>query len=336
MESKEEGTTAPETAEKVSSAVESKETEPNAMECKDEDSPISARYVLQLWQDQAQEMAAAALSGDESDTSHSPKIPRRAVLRKQMFMEQRRRRSATERPNIIKLIAAAKEQGEDADKEAAELACRYEGEEKPAVEGQDDECAISAGQEKIIYDSSPVTPSDDVSMKEHYSEDKETPETSSHSPAVGRTQKRVPIRFSQRCSKTGPLLEARARRDQRNNWTSPSGDESDVSDHEQSVVQETVAPINRVVKTQRRRRLPALPDKTMKLPLIKIEDSGSSVISDSCDHSVANHVRTSGSVNAEMRSSAIAPHPPVCRPRSASICSEDSMSSGEVYSERPR
>ena len=332
VESKEEGTTAPETAEKVSSAVESKETEPNAMECKDEDSPISARYVLQLWQDQAQEMAAAALSGDESDTSHSPKIPRRAVLRKQMFMEQRRRRSATERPNIIKLIAAAKEQGE----EAAELACRYEGEEKPAVEGQDDECAISAGQEKIIYDSSPVTPSDDVSMKEHYSEDKETPETSSHSPAVGRTQKRVPIRFSQRCSKTGPLLEARARRDQRNNWTSLSGDESDVSDHEQSVVQETVAPINRVVKTQRRRRLPALPDKTMKLPLIKIEDSGSSVISDSCDHSVANHVRTSGSVNAEMRSPAIAPHPPVCRSRSASICSEDSMSSGEVYSERPR
>lgn len=332
VEAKKEGTTAPETTEKVSSAVESKETR----ECKDEDSPISARYVLQMWQDQAQEMAAAALSGDESDASHSPKIPRRAVLRKQMFMEQRRRLSATERPNIIKLIAAAKEQGEYADKEAAELACRYEGEEKPAVEDQDDECAISAGQEKIIYDSSPVTPSDDVSMKEHYSEDKETPETSSHSPAVGLTQKRVPIRFSQRCSKTGPLLEARARRDQRNNWTSLSGDESDVSDHEQSVVQETVAPINRVVKTQRRRRLPTLPDKTMKLPLIKIEDSGSSVISDSCDQSVANHVRASGSVNAEMISPAIAPHPPVCRSRSASICSEDSMSSGEVYSERPR
>lgn len=321
VESKEEGTTAPETTEKVSSALESKEAEPNAMESKEEDSPISARYVLQLWQDQAQEMAAAALSGDESDTSHSPKIPRRAVLRKQVFMEQRRRRSATERPNIIKLIAAAKEQGEDADKEAAELAGRYEGEEKPAVEGQDDECAISAGQEQIIYDSSPVTPSDDVSMKD--------------SPAVGRTQKRVPIRFPHRCSKTGPLLEARARRDQRNYWTSLSGDESDVSDHEQSVVQETVAPINRVVKAQRRRRLPALPDKTMKLPLIKIEDSGSSVISDLCDHRVANHVHASGSVNAETRSPAIAPHPPVCRSRSASICSEDSMSSGEVYSERP-
>ena len=333
VETKDEGTAAPETTEKVSSAVESKETESTAVGFKEEDCPVSARYVLQLWQDQAQESAAAALSGDESDTSHSPKIPRRAFLRKQVFVEQRRRRSATERPNIIKLLAAANEHGDGED--AGEIARHDKREENPPLEGQNNDFVISVGPEGITYDFSPVTPSDDVSMKEH-SEDRETPETSSHSPAVGGTQERVPIRFSQRCSNTGPLLEARARRDQRNKRSSLSGDESDVSDYEQSVVQETVAPINRVVKTQRRRRLPTLPDKTIKLPLIKIEDSGSSVGSDSCDPHVANHVRASGSVNGEMRSPAIAPHPPVCRSRSGSICSEDSMSSGEVNSERPR
>lgn len=338
VESKEEGTSATESKEKGSSAVESKEAESTTVDFKEEESPISARYVLQLWQDQAQESVAAALSGDESDASHSPKTPRRAFLRKQVFMEQRRRRSATERPNIIKLSAAAKEQGdgEEAGEEAAEITCQDKGEEKPHVESQNDECAISVGQESISYDFSPVTSSDDISMKEHYSEDKQTPETSSHSPAVVQVQERVPIRTSQRCSNSGPLLEARARRDQRYKRSSLSGEESDVSDNEQSVLQETVAPINRVVKTQRRRRLPVLPDKTMKLPLIKIEDSGSSVSSDSRDAHVNNHVCASGPVNGEMRSAAIAPHPPACRSRSGSICSEDSMSSGEVYSERPR
>ena len=348
-ESKEEGPTAPETKEKGSSAMESKgkgssgvepkDTESTAVDLKEEESPVSARYVLQLWQDQAQEIAAAALSGDESDSSHSPKIPRRAFLRKQVFMEQRRRRSATERPNIIKLIAAAKEQGdgEEAGEEAAEITCQDKGEEKPPVERPNGECAISIGQESISYDFSPVTSSDDVSIKEYYSEDKETPETSSHSSAVVQTQERVPIRTSQRCSNSGPLLEARAKRYQRHNRSSLSGEESDVSDNEQNVLQETVAPINREVKTHRRRRLPVLPDKTIKLPLIKIEDSGSSVGSDSRDTHVANHVRASGPVNGEMRSSpGIAPHPPVCRSRSGSICSEDSMSSGEVHSERPR
>ena len=333
VESKEQGTTAPETKEKESTdAAESKEKGSSAVE---EESNISARYVLQQWQDQAQEFAAAALSGDESDASHSPKIPRRAFLRKQVFMEQRRRRSATERPNLITLMAAAKEQGdgEDAGEEAPEITCQDQGEEKPPVESHNDECAIFVGQESISYEFSPVSSSDDVSRKEHYLEDKETPETST----VGQTQERAPIRTSQRCSKSGPLLEARARRDQRHNRSALSGDESDVSDNEQSVLQETVAPINRVVKTQRRRRLPVLPDKTIKLPLIKIEDSGSSVSSESRDAHVVNHVRTSGPVNGEMRSSpAIAPHPPVCRSRSGSICSEDSMSSGEVYSERPR
>ena len=338
VESKEEGAVAPETKEKGSSAVESKATESTAVDLQEEESPISARYVLQLWQDQAQECAAAALSGDESDASHSPKIPRRAFLRKQVFMEQRRRRSATERPNIIKLIAAAKEQGdgEEAGEEAAEITRQDNGEGKPPVESQDDECVINVGQESVSYDFSPVTSSDDVSMKEHYSEDKETSETSSHSPAVVQIQERVPIRTSQRCSNSGPLLEARARRDQRHNRSSLSGDESDVSDNEQSVLQETVAPINPGVKSQRRRRLPVLPDKTIKLPLIKIEDSGSSVSSDSRDAHVSNHVCASGPVNGGMRSATIAPHPPVCRSRSGSVCSEDSMSSGEVHSERPR
>ena len=340
VESKEKGSSAVESKQEGKTPMESKETESPAMDLRKEESPISARYVLQLWQDQAQETAAAALSGDESDNSHShsPKIPRRAFLRKQVFMEQRRRRSATERPNLIKLIAATKEQGngENASEESPEIACQEQGEEKPPLERQNDDFAVSVGQEIITYDFSPVTPSDDVSMKEHYSEDKGTSNTLSHSPAVEQTQERVPIRFSQRCSNTGPLLEARARRDQRNNRSSLSGDESDVSDHEQSVIQETVAPINRVVKTQRRRRLPLLPDKTIKLPLIKIEDSGASVSSDSRDTHVANQVSAPGSVSGEMRSPSIAPHPPVGRSRSGSICSEDSGSSGEVFSERPR
>lgn len=340
VESTGKGPSAVESKQEEKTPVESKETESNARDFKEEESPISARYVLQLWQDQAQETAAAALSGDESDTSHShsPKIPRRAFLRKQVFMEQRRRRSATERPNIIKLTAATKEQddGENASQEAPEIACQDKEEEKPPLESQNDDFAASVGQESITYNFSPVSPSDDVSMKEHYLEDKETPETSSHSPTVGQTQERVLIRTSQRCSNTGPLLEARAKRDHRNNLSSLSGDESDVSDHEQSVIQETVAPINRVVKTQRRRRLPLLPDKTIKLPLIKIEDSGASVSSDSRDPHMPNQARASGSVNGEMRSPGIAPHPPVGRSRSGSICSEDSVSSGEVFSERPR
>ena len=113
-----------------------------------------------------------------------------------------------------------------------------------------------------------------------------------------------------------------------------SGDESDISDHEQQVVHEEVAPINRMAKTQRRRRLPVLPYKTIKLPLIKIEDSGTSV--DSREPHVLNHAPASGAVGGEKISPAIAPHPPVSRSRSGSICSEDSVSSGEMFSARPR
>lgn len=341
LESKEEWLSAVEPREGGKTAVESKGTGSSAMDCKEEESPISARYVLQLWQDQAQETAAAALSGDESDTGHSPKIQRRALLRKQVFLEQRRKRSATERPNIFKLMAANR--GEDDGKnvnpsqEATEIANEDKVEEKPSTEGENDVFAVSVGHESVTYDISAATPSSDVSMKEHYSEDKKTHEPLSHSPVTGQSQERVSIRTSQRCSAyTGPLLEARAKRDQRNNRSSFSGDESDLSDHEQSVIQETVAPISRMAKTQRRRRLPVLPDKTIKLPLIKIEDSGTFVSSDSRDPHVPNHVSVSGAVSGEKKPPGIAPHPPVGRSRSGSMCSEDSVSSGEMFSARPR
>ena len=338
VQSKEERPSIVEPREGGTTAVESKGTGSSAMNCNEEESPISARYVLQLWQDQAQESAEAALSGDESDTSHSPKVPRRAFLRKQVFMEQRRRRSATERPNIFKLIAANKQEGDDANatQEATAEIARQEKREQPPTDGENDVFAVSVGHESATYDISAVTPSSDVPMKVHFSEDKETPEPQSHSPVTGQSQERAPIRTSQRCSNTGPLLEARAKRDQRYHRSSLSGDESDVSDHEQNVIHETVAPINRMAKTQRRRRLPVLPDKTIKLPLIKIEDSGTSVSSDSRDSHVSNHVPASGAVSGEKKSPGFAPHPPVSRSRSGSMCSEDSVSSGEISIARPR
>ncbi|KAL9975916.1 hypothetical protein ACROYT_G013135 [Oculina patagonica] len=337
LESKEEWLSAVEPREGGTIAVESKGRGSSAKNCNEEESPISARYVLQLWQDQAQETAAAALSGDESDTGHSPKIQRRALLRKQVFVEQRRRRSATERPNIFKLMAANRKENEDEGENAGlETASQEKRAEEPPSDGVNDVIAVSVGHKSVSYGISAVTPSSDVSMKEHYTEDKETPEPLSHSPVAEQSKERVSIRTSQKCSNTGPLLEARAKRDQRNNRSYLSGDESDVSDNEQNVIQETVAPISRMAKTQRRRRLPVLPDKTIKLPLIKIEDSGTFVSSDSRDSHVPNHVPAAGAVSGEMKSPGIAPHPPVGRSRSGSMCSEDSVSSGEMFSARPR
>lgn len=369
MESKEEGPSAVEPAEKRTTALESKEEVPSVVEPREggmtaveskgtgpfdeEESPISARYVLKLWQDQAQGSAAAALSGDESDTGHSPKATRRAFLRKQVFMEQRRKRSATERPNIFKLITVRRKEidDENGSQEINEIVNQEKQEEKPTSEGGNDVSAVSVGHENVTYDILAVTPSTDVSShsidvstKGHYFEDKETPKPLSQSPATKqnqtqtqtqtKTQERVPIRSSPRCSPTGPLLEARAKRDQRSKRPSLSGDESDISDHEQHVVHKTVAPINRMAKTQSRRRLPVLPYKNIKLPLIKIEDSGTSV--DSRGPHVLNHAPASGAVSGEKKSPAMAPHPPVIRSRSGSMCSEDSASSGEIFSARPR
>lgn len=332
--------------EKGNTVKESKETELTAMDYKEEESPVSARYVLQMWQNQAQEIAessaANALSGDESDTSHSPKIPRRAFRRKQVFLEQRRRRSAIERPNLIKLFSANRKEDDDEkpSHEEIEMACQDKEEEKLPPEDINNVSTVPASQEGAVKsDFSPVNPSENSTRKEHYSEAKKAPERPSHSPVTGPTQNRVPLRVSQRLSNTGPLLEARAKMGPRSNWSYLS-DESDVSENEQKVVEETVKTIKTSSKTQRRRRLPVVPNKTIKLPLIKIEDSGTSTGSDT-HVTKPNHVRTSGPVSGEKKSSVIkdnfkVPHPPVGRSRSGSMCSEDSVSSGEMLSERSR
>ena len=125
---------------------------------------------------------------------------------------------------------------------------------------------------------------------------------------VPRTSDRIPIGTAQRCSNNGPLLEGRARK----SISSVSGEESSGSDQEK-VVKETVAPIDNLTKTGRRRRLPLPPEKRIKLPVIKIEASETS------------------QVNVSMK----APHPPLGRSRSGSMCSEDSVSSvPELPSER--
>lgn len=256
--------------------------------CLDDESPVSAKYVLRLWQDQAQE--AAALSGDESDTGRSPKLLRRAFLRKQAFVEQRRKKSATERPNIIKL-----NRGENAVRDANELASEDKSEDEPST----------AKNGTSDSDTPGVT---------EFSQDKETFELSSQLPPKGKNKERTPIRVTQRCSNTGPLLGTHAKKTTRPiSWSSVSGEESEGSDHEK-VVAETIAPITRSAKTQRRRRLPLLPDKRIKLPVIKIEESGMA--------------RGSATIKA--------PHPPLCRTRSGSTCSEDSVSSVELPSDRAR
>ena len=271
-------------------------------ELQEDESPVSAKYVLRLWQDQAHEVEVAALSGDESDLGRSPKVLRRAFIRKQVFMEQRRRKSATERPDVLKLIRRNVEEDGNATQDANEIASGDNREDKPSMAESD----LSAA----TIDVPAVMGGNGFSMK-----DKETPELSSELPPNEQSKERIPIRRAQRWSNTGQLLDTRAHDSRPNGWSSMSGEESEGSDDEKKVVAEIVAPIaGRLAKTQRRRRLPLLPNKRIKLPLIKIEDSGMS-----------------------RRSAAIkAPHPPLGRSRSGSTCSDDSVSSVEMCSERTR
>lgn len=265
------------------------------------ESPV-AKYVLRLWQDQAE---AAALSGEESDAGRSPKLLRRAFRRKQVFMEQRRKKSATERPNILKLINRKVDDDEDASKDA-EIAS--EDDRKVELSGAENDVSVSLTRQENV---SSVTVAYDLSMKVESSEEKEISQLPSQLPTSEQNKERVPIRTAQRCSNTGPLLNARAKKNMRPiSLSSVSGEESSGSDQEK-VVKETVAPINSLAKTQRRRRLPLLPNKRIKLPVIKIEDSGTS--------------RGYATIKT--------PHPPLSRSRSGSTCSEDSVSSIEMPSE---
>lgn len=331
--------------EKGNSDKESKGKNVSAMDYQEDESPVSARYVLQMWQNQAQEnvkSAENALSGDEMDSSCSPKMPRRALLRKQVFMEQRRKRSATERPNLIKLMdSRRKEDDEDEKPVHEEIEMVRQEERETDKDNKHNDFVIQADQERALKsDFSSANSGESASMKERNLESKKAP---TQPPLTGTSQKRVSTRVTQRRSNDGHLLEARARKDKRSNWSCPSGDESEVSENEQKVVNETVTNIKTSSKTQRRRRLPMVPSRAIKLPLIKIEDSGTSTGSDQGDTHMSrrNHVHYSVPVSGDGKPSVLSdnfkvPHPPGGRSRSSSMCSEDSVSSGEMLGERSR
>lgn len=271
-----------------------------------EDESPGAKYVLKIWQEQAHEADKAALSGEESDSGRSPKLVRRAFRRKQAYMEQRRRKSVTERPNLIKLMSRNMDDDEDETEDITDMESEENGENKPSG-AENNFCALLMNQEDITLDIPVAYRGERFSMKEKSSVDDNIKEPSSQVPS---TSERIPIRTAQRCSNNGPLLEGRAKK----SISSVSGEESSGSDQE-NVVKETVAPIDNLTKTGRRRRLPLPPEKRIKLPVIKIEASETSQVS----------------VNIK------APHPPLGRSRSGSMCSEDSVSSvPELPSERRR
>ena len=271
-----------------------------------EDESPAAKYVLKIWQEQAHEADKAALSGEESDTGRSPKLLRRAFRRKQAYMEQRRRKSATERPNLIKLMRRNMDDDEDETKDITDMESEENGENKPSG-AENNFYALLMNQGDITSDIPVAYSGERFSMKEQSSVDDSIKGPSSQVP---RTSDRIPIRTAQRCSNSGPLLEGRARK----SISSVSGEESSGSDQEK-VVKETVAPIDNLTKTGRRRRLPLPPEKRIKLPVIKIEASETSA------------------VNVNIK----APHPPLGKSRSGSMCSEDSVSSvPELPSERRR
>ena len=271
-----------------------------------EDESPAAKYVLKIWQEQAHEADKDGLSGEESDTGRSPKLLRRAFRRKQAYMEQRRRKSATERPNLIKLMSRNIDDVEDETKDVTDMESEENGENKPSG-AENNFYALLMNQGDITSDIPVDYSGERFSMKEQSSVDDSIKGPSSQVP---RTSDRIPIRTAQRCSNNGPLLEGRARK----SISSVSGEESSGSDQEK-VVKETVAPIDNFTKTGRRRRLPLPPEKRIKLPVIKIEASETS------------------QVNVSMK----APHPPLGRSRSGSMCSEDSVSSvPELPSERRR
>ena len=271
-----------------------------------EDESPAAKYVLKIWQEQAHEADKAGLSGEESDTGRSPKLLRRAFRRKQAYMEQRRRKSATERPNLIKLMSRNMDDDEDETKDVTDMEREENGENKPSG-AENNFYALLMNQGDITSDIPVDYSGERFSMKEQSSVDDSIKGPSSQVP---RTSDRIPIRTAQRCSNNGPLLEGRARK----SISSVSGEESSGSDQEK-VVKETVAPIDNLTKRGRRRRLPLPPEKRIKLPVIKIEASETS------------------QVNVNIK----APHPPLGRSRTGSMCSEDSVSSvPELPSERRR
>ncbi|XP_068724775.1 trichohyalin-like [Montipora capricornis] len=268
-----------------------------------DESPVSAKYVLRLWQDQVHEAEFAASSaGEECEESHSPEVLRRAFVRKQAYMAQRRKKSATARPDILKLISRNVE-WEREDESQATDGCEGNKDNEPSVTENNSSVAAEA------KDNS--GPQCNISHKQI-----EEVGQFSQLPQDEENMERIPIRKTHRCPNTGPLLETRTQNTKRGSWSSVSGEESDESDQERVVVAESISPIAQggLVRTSRRRRLPVIPDKGIKLPVIKIDDSGIS----------------------RGLTSTTALHPPLERSRSGSTCSEGSVSSAELASERTR
>lgn len=268
-----------------------------------DESPVSAKYVLRLWQDQAHEAELAASSaGEECEESHSPKVLRRAFVRKQAYIEQRRKKSATARPDILKLISRNVEWEREDESQAAD-----------GCEGnKDNEASVTENNSSVAAEAKDNSgPQCDISHKQI-----EEVGQFSQLPQGEENMERIPIRRTHRCPNTGPLLGTRTGNTKRGSWSSISGEESDESDQERVVVAESIAPIAQEgsVRTSRRRRLPVIPDKGIKLPVIKIDDSG-----------ISRGLTTTTAL-----------HPPLERSRSGSTCSEDSASSAELASERTR
>lgn len=277
-----------------------------------DESPVSAKNVLRLWQDQSHEADLVAPStGDEWDAeSRSPKRLRRALARKQAYMEQRRKKSATERPDVLKLIRRNKEwENGDANSD------RPESESKRDVESlvaQNDVWVTNEEQENAVPYDPHFPPGNDVSR----AQDETVKPGLTQSTQNELNKERTPIRRAQRCSNTGLLATNQTEDTGPRSWSSVSGRESDESDQERAAIAKPIAPIahRSKAKTSRRRRLPKLPDKAIKLPVIKIEDSG-----------ISRELTTMTALQL-----------PLGRSRSGSTCSEDSTSSAEMSSARAR
>lgn len=278
-----------------------------------DESPVSAKNILKLWQDQSHEVDLAGSStGDEGDAeSRSPKQPRRALARKQVYMEQRRKKSATERPDVLKLLRRNIEwEKEDANQNSDGA----ESKGKRDIESLVVQNNFSVTNEEQVnagpYD--PLFPVGNVSGAQD-----ETVELGLRQLAQSELNKeRTPIRRAQRCPNIGLLARNRTQDTRSRSWSSVSGGESDESDQERAVVAEPIAPIahGSKAKATRRRRLPILPDIGIKLPVIKIEDSG-----------ISRELTTMTALQ-----------PALGRSRSGSTCSEDSTSSAEMSSARAR
>lgn len=227
-------------------------------------------------------------------------------------MEQRRKKSATERPDVLKLIRQNKEwENGDANQDSD----RAESESKRDVESLVAQNNVLVTNEEQVnaglYDPH-FPPGNDVSRAQN-----ETVEAGlTQSTQSELNKERTPIRRAQRCSNTGLLASNRTEDTEPRSWSLVGGRESDESDQERAAIAEPVAPIahRSKAKATRRRRLPKLPDKAIKLPVIKIEDSG-----------ISRELTTMTALQL-----------PFGRTRSDSTCSEDSTSSAEMSSATAR